>query len=341
MIIKAKTITPLFIGNGENIKHNEHYFTQNELILLDYDLLCEEISKKENALSIAKKINELIRKSRNDSNTRITKSFKEILQEVIPSLDLKKFEIKKIISKTTAGQNQILNFINQNNKYYVPGSSIKGSIRTSMICNYYLKKNNLIKNLNNLDLFLRESTNMMRGLQISDSKIIGDDNFEFNKIIRYNIKNNKKMPNYLILMKAGTNFEFQLKTNKQILGYDEKELLSIVKEHSKILINYELENPYNKNKEFYKKLLRLINEDNTLINIGGHSGFIIKTIYAIAWNNKINFNELKRELLKYLKKRIQRRIKKSLINSKKYFDFPRTKETLNNEQLGWVLLQHG
>lgn len=172
---------------------------------------------------------------------------------------------------------------------YIPGSSIKGAIRTSILGALVLKDlegKRQVERFNSADrlekfffeknLYERQNKNenikIFRGLKISDSRpvsneqLIGLKQVSF-KHLKAKGKPYAELPIYREYLLPGTQFEFQLSIDERFFRYSFEEIMSMIQ----------------LNNRFIEKKLRtnFIEEPIILkdyLKIGGGAGFISKTV---------------------------------------------------------------
>ena len=328
-------LSPIFIGNGEKVNKSGylydpkekivHFIGERELIsllsekkLLD-SFLGECISGNFNFI-------EFIRKNHIENDFNID--------------DISKYSIKTysdISTKEKSGNNKVYNKLNDintfikssNGKPYIPGSSIKGAIRTAVVYGEILKnKNKYIdifkdflktkpesKEFNELSRsiennILGNKTKIFKNIIVSDTNEAELDNLYISR--RFDVVTHEKevhnLPIFMEVLKQGVKFDFLLTING---SFSIKDLSSYFNDF------------YNHNEEhntFYEDCLNLypffqekIEDkyplfDNSLnmtpnIFIGGVNGFLTKTIIYAIRNNEDNNSSIERsEIADYLKR---------------------------------------
>ncbi|WP_456374199.1 type III-A CRISPR-associated RAMP protein Csm5 [Methanocaldococcus sp.] len=174
MIVKCKVLSPVFIGCGDEYTPLDYFIENGKVYIVDFNKVLDNIND-------IKKINEITDYiKQNIHNNRIEVNAKDILSRlklcptddnyVSKSLDC---EIKND-SKT-----RVKKFISQNGVPYIPGSSIKGAIRTAYLFYYYDK--HFTKLLKILNLNNHKSDSKKRHVNVNDIE---------KKLIKYAISNN-------------------------------------------------------------------------------------------------------------------------------------------------------
>ncbi|MBW9222472.1 type III-A CRISPR-associated RAMP protein Csm5 [Methanothermococcus sp. SCGC AD-155-C09] len=130
--LKITTLSNIHIGCGDFYTHLDYYIEGGKAKILDMERMLE-------SLDDIKRIDEMTNIIKfNMRNNRIEDSIKEIYKGV--NIHPEDFILKEVDCKIEEDKRvQVEKFINQNGRYYVPGSSIKGAIRTAYIFDYYDK----------------------------------------------------------------------------------------------------------------------------------------------------------------------------------------------------------
>jgi len=122
--MKARVISPLHIGNGSVLTPLD-YYPGNTIHVLDTIRLIKDITAKGIALE------EVLEDIKNPGGDRYV--WKEYIEKL--GLDVKEYTLYtlKVYGGIGKESMQIREFIKQNGLPYVPGSSIKGAIRTALL----------------------------------------------------------------------------------------------------------------------------------------------------------------------------------------------------------------
>lgn len=148
--IKLQTLTPVHIGSGEILKENFDYIKNGTFIhVLDRKKLFRLLTKKGFTESIL-------------ANALLSKNIKTIIDKNLSGTLPKEFSLRRVIVPQNQGENfrddlreQIYDGFG---KPYIPGSSIKGAIRTALLsC--------ILEDIDDLDNFIKVEN-------INDDKII-------------------------------------------------------------------------------------------------------------------------------------------------------------------------
>jgi len=207
MEVKCELITPIFIGCGEEYSQLDYFIENGFAHIIDLEKAITDLDDLE-------KVNEISRLIiSNTTNNRLNLNAKDILKSV--GLNPYDYVIRKIKCEIKSDSStRVKKFIAQNNFHYVPGSSIKGAIRTAYLFNYYDKNlSELLKILDNRSIKLHEKgkeleknaisknipEDFFKYLKISDSLNL-EGEFKFIHTRRWNYR--KRMPNVPINMEG-------------------------------------------------------------------------------------------------------------------------------------------
>ena len=350
--LKITTLSHLNIGCGDFYTNLDYYIEGSKAKIIDIERLLE-------SLDDVNKIDELVKLIKsNMGNNRMEIGVKEAYESINIYPD--EFILKEIDCKIKEDASvQVKKFINQNGKYYVPGSSLKGAIRTAYIFDHY------DKNIDKLVSILedRRIHNNKKGsavvenaigsikddffkyLLITDSDFIDSNNFEFIETRRYNIEYKRKNKSNIYgnkeckeVLKKGSEFTIEL-TIKKDFPNNFEEIKNMCNNLTRTIIQFEMKNSYLSQglKDFYKnKILNDLNNNNAFyLALGSGSGFLSKTIYLLLWKHNKNLNLIKGLLPTNDKKR--NRFQK--VNN--YIDFPRTRVIDSKKEIpmGWLKIE--
>ena len=351
MEVKCELITPIFIGCGEEYSQLDYFIENGFAHIIDLEKAITDLDDLE-------KVNEISRLIiSNTTNNRLNLNAKDILKSV--GLNPYDYVIRKIKCEIKSDSStRVKKFIAQYNSHYVPGSSIKGAIRTAYLFNYYDKNlSELLKILDNRGIKLHEKgkeleknaisknipEDFFKYLKISDSLNL-EGEFKFIHTRRWSYR--KRKPNVPINMEGLTkgtfsinikiedeffkNINKKLKTNYNPKDGEDKFniLKSLCNNFSKTVIEFELKrnNPYYIER-VYEKLLADINKNDAIyLNLGFGGGFLNKTIYPLLWKNDENliyFRKIKSLFIALSGG--NKNLKNAWLKANSYLDFPTTK----------------
>lgn len=123
------TLSPIFIGSGEELNKSMYVYNNKEIMIIDERKLIKE-------LLLRKGLYESFLNECYSGNLNLT-NFLERHLNGYKDMDIYKYKIMSYSDvKTNSKFNNINTFIKSSNgKPYIPGSSIKGAIRTAIIAN--------------------------------------------------------------------------------------------------------------------------------------------------------------------------------------------------------------
>lgn len=331
------TLSPVFIGSVEELNKSMYAYNNKEIMIIDERKLIKELLSKKGLYE-----NFLNECSSGDLN--LTDFLKKNLYGY-EDIDIYKYKINSYSDIKTGGKlNNINAFIKSSNgKPYIPGSSIKGAIRTAIICGEIMnnknKYNNIFKDIiigkniyNENDIVDNISNNfntknIFNKISISDTNDIDIDNLCICK--RYDISTHletgHELPIYMELLKPRLKFNFLLTLNSSFS----------INDLSKYFNNF-----YNDNTNdntLYSNYLSIIslfkdkveknphylysNDIDIIPNIfiGGANGFLTKSIIYSIRKMKNDNNEIisKSQIIDYVKKYFDKRFIKIDKESKK------------------------
>jgi len=172
------TLTPVHIGNGIKYQHNVEFFTKNNYVyIIDPEKLLKELSKSNNNLvNIIQEWVEFIEEKNSDVASFLKKNgiqFDNVL--------LRKCLLHKIIKKNKELHEQIYSPING---FYIPGSSIKGAIKSCLLAFLTEEKKQQLK-IDDLRTIENKDNKVIKNwsFNIVDNKIFG--NYANTKLTRF------------------------------------------------------------------------------------------------------------------------------------------------------------
>lgn len=328
-----ETITPVHIGSGEEYV-NGFDIINNKLI--NIKSVFNHFSSNQSSMS---EITEAIEK----------KQLKDFLDKHNDEVK-KYFLAEPRIPDEIGGKNIKKHISNVHNKLYIPGSSIKGSIRTvlikeeveklGIINRSYLMNNRFSKPQNADNNLLKEvvgedpNHNLLRMLQISDTKQI-----EFKKIYKLKVFGSNKTESFYEMIPEGTKTNFSIKIDNflsektdyyfkgkidfySILDKINNNSVKILEEHLCFEKNLEEKLNYN----IIANQFDSLENNEAIINIGAASGYLGITGDLIGNNKTRDIRE-----------------KYNLAKNRTDFDFPKTRRLINVDGKwlapGWVKIK--
>lgn len=273
-----EVITPIFIGDGKSLTKKEFAIqsdnqknytnnsnTHNKIQIYDYLKLYKQFKSDYEKFML------------DSSNLTDFLLDKEVFPELIKySIEMEDFGVRK--------SDSILTFMkDQYGKPYIPGSSIKGALRTVILASTIKEQNrdkygNIdIKKLE-IDLFGNETNSLFKYLSISDSKPISLQNLIVLKKVDLQTTGkegvNKRTGKETSIniarecIKPGTILEFEVSIHEK--GSEMFSPANILKAINEFNEEY--------NKRYVSKFKINIEDNKDIIYIGGGTGFNTKTV---------------------------------------------------------------
>lgn len=326
--MKIETISPLFIGcekESELLKGIDYIQIDEEnILIIDHSKLRDVLLKK--------KLEELfIEKLKKGEMREINKFLKFLKENRINLEDVISYKIKGVAN------GPIKRFINSAGRPYIPGSSIKGAIRTAFA--YYLlllknKKELVIKEIKdiiktkkdpreafknlNKEVFGEPNYDPMKNLIISDTNFYEREKMVVYSLKRLNIKNKREIASLSCeCIPKGVVLEFSFKINEPLVLFnsdfefikDLNKIFDIINEFNRNLIEHELAilKDFDDIKKFYEDLKQSMRDikNGAILRIGFGKTFWHQVILIILKDEKI-LKEYERE---YLNKKVWKKRK--------------------------------
>lgn len=292
--MKLKTLAPLYIGSGKEVTKKQYIFANNKIYVVDVPKFLKFIADK-----------------------NLTDKYMTFLQNDDPRIKLKDFLEKygirnydditayvlkgvENIDNKRSLKNVSLCIKNAYNEPYIPGSSIKGMLRTVILWNMIydtpeddrklqgikkdakheaktsdgrsikrnlgrisdiLEKNYLTKNIEEKDV------SIMRGLIVGDSKPVSLDNIVLCQKIDVSPNGKEKTINTMReCIRPNVDIEFDLTIDSSVLGFDIETLLKYIENYSK---------------DYYQLMMypfKNVEEIDNSMFLGGGAGYFSKTV---------------------------------------------------------------
>ena len=331
------TLSPVFIGSGEELNKSMYVYNDNEIMIIDEKKLIKE-------LLLRKGLYESFLNGCSSGDLNLT-NFLEKNLHGYKDIDIYKYKITSYSNIKTNGKfNNINTFIKSSNgKPYIPGSSIKGAIRTAIIANeiYHNKEKYIktpidnLKNLENIALKnifskyksifnkndkIEVSPNILfKFLYVSDSNEVNLDNLFIGKQHDFSTKGNKlnELPIFMEFIKPETKFNFSISIDKSVIDYFD--IKNIIKKLKNYALQYiysieELNSLFSENDNDVKYQQSDVDKFNSII--GGHNGYLTKNIlYSICCelekeNNTVVGMANKEKIINIIKHHLNTKFKK-------------------------------
>ena len=315
-ILTLRGLSPLHIGSGEKYSQLDYIYHENYIFILDFDKLISEIPL------------EIIDDLTNDINENFENNIwkgdtKEFLSRY--KIDWEKSVEKKYDLIGRIGKNEINQFIKTGNQIYIPGSSIKGAVRTAILFKILKehpeKKQDVIRNVIDhfndkeiMKLIQKDgTTDLLRALIISDSHIDKTSPIKITGSTVYHLRNKEStIPIYYEILdenfySSGTiKINYKLTDSKALISdnFDltQDNIINAINAFSKEIIDYELKEIIDRidpNLDdiigFYKKLnneLTHLKDSECILRLGQGSSILGITLF-------LNFKDNKQIVRKY------------------------------------------
>lgn len=325
--ISLTILSPIFIGSGEELNKSMYVYKGKEISVIDERKLMKVL--------LSKGLYDTFLRECSSGILNLTDFIERNLS--LCNIDIYKYNVISYSDVKTNGKlNNIKTFIKSSNgNPYIPGSSIKGAIRTAIIAGEIINNKNeynsifqsIINNKNKYnenDIVTSISKNfnvenIFKNIVVSDTNDIDINNLFISK--RYDISTHMEigheLPIYMELLKPGMKFNFLLTLDSSFS----------INDLSKYFNNF-----YNNNlndNTLYSNYLSIISSvfkdkaeknphylyckhNNMLPNIfiGGANGFLTKSIIYSIRKMKNDSDEIlnKQQIIDYVKKYLDRKI---------------------------------
>lgn len=304
--LKLKVLSPVHIGSGEQIGKREYVYNRNKQQICIFDskkmfssLLSKGLANKYESYLI--------------SNPKGVTLEMFLNQNGIVESDYMKW-VKYFLSCPLNDKRSLQN-INSfvKDSYgcpYIPGSSIKGALRTVILKQYLFKNQDKFKSENNIKSVetiafnrLRENTkrkindatnDTFRGLIISDSKPLSVNDLIVCKKLDIKEDSSVKTPNvYRECLRPGTMVEFDVSIDLDVFPFDinyiNQSINEVFKDYDDLFLS------------IFDCNVDLPTEQNVIV-LGGGAGFISKSVMYDLYDFDKAFEETKKLLSAKFKK---------------------------------------
>lgn len=291
MKLIIETLTPVHIYNGKKLSPYTDYIYENgKIYYIDVNRLNEKILSNdmlfENYINEIKKIK---------SNTRDKFTLKKLFNKY--KLKTEEYSIAKFDVFGHPGHNEIHEIIKTNNKPYIPGSSIKGAIRTCLLFDYLqninydyekIKKLSFIEKKGNQyigqDVFRRQVNNIqsdiMKFIHVTDTKAISISNMKIYKeflvdLYETKLKGDlvKGVPMLSEAINKGTKMVFEIRCKGRKFDVINSKFKYVFEGNEELLFD-KINNFYEKNLNIYIKEMEMIDKDLFAKIISQYNSFL-------------------------------------------------------------------
>ena len=238
MKCNIKVLSPLHIGNGNELKMVDFYLDDDKKLIkrINFNKFIDHCF--ENEINLREELNKRHYKTGKDFS--ITKFMDA---KGIDPNDFTSYEVPAIIQKRERESEFAVKEHVKCGGAYIPGSSIKGAIRTALMWSFLNEGDNVNVLFNELDYWLREKGridlkkiddrisqevfgndahhDILRALRISDTNTVGMEHLEVSEIKI--VGNPQEIPVYVENLKTGTEATFDLHLDEDLLNTEKKE----------------------------------------------------------------------------------------------------------------------
>lgn len=358
MELALELITPVHIGNGEIISpFCDYIYDSYNVYFIDHHKLEHDVFAKTDSEKVIDDFINIVRsQASGNSSTRF--QLRDFFRN--NNLDFKQYTIKKLETSDDRITEEIKKIVQTGARPYIPGSSIKGAIRTALLYEklkprYDFQAMN-VKDYIGQDQFGKFANDIMKHLSVSDSEPIIEASVKIYRTNRFNLFTKKKTVNVVreaILPGVKSHFRLQTKGRRGYhslnAGFDylyegsETEILRIVNEFYDDTLNNELNILRKANLPeldlVVKRYSELLDElgklkatnDGAIMRIGSGKTFFENTIAGL-----FREEDLKNTVSSFLRAKNPRQAAEVNIRS-----FPKTRTVviekgLISDVLGWV-----
>lgn len=199
MNFKLEILTPVNLGCGELLSpYSDYIYDKGYVYYIDHDLLLKELSQKPDNQRL---IDEFVKVVQSQAKSNVSDKFKlkSFLERV--GLDFEKYSYKKLPASEEIRE-QVQLHVKSAGQPYIPGSSLKGAIRTALLTHFLsLEDEQLMKYIAEeerksrgffryigQDQFGKFNEDKLKYLQVSDSLPFNQEGLKIVKFYKYNLK---------------------------------------------------------------------------------------------------------------------------------------------------------
>jgi len=202
MNLQIEILTPVSVGSGEVLSpYSDYVYDKGYVYYLDHDSLLEQINKRPNGQRLIDEFVNVV-KGQAKSNDPDKIKLKGFLER--NGLDYKKYCYWKLPASEEVRE-QVQLHVKSAGQPYIPGSSLKGAIRTALLTHLLFLDNEdkFIKYINEekeksrsfsyigQDIFGKFGDDSLKYLQVSDSRPFNQEDMKIVKFYKFNLKNKK------------------------------------------------------------------------------------------------------------------------------------------------------
>ncbi len=366
--VKITTLTPVCIGDGQKLSpFSDYKLKGDKLIYLNQEVIKKALEKQPNLIDDY--VRGIISGMDNTGNKFDVESFFYHRAK----LDLSSLKLKEVDSTAQPkGNKNLYTILKQVGKYpYIPGSSLKGAIKTALLYNWLIENNNdwcenylklLDKNSSLTQEELKDKKkkfedildNQLKKFEfaVSDSDIFPENSIKVIDTKRLHLKEGKFIiPQTWEAIKENNNVSISISSIKteavELINWTE--ICSIINQYSQNSNDQEWEifknfrNEKNKLSDnlfsFYETIKKSINnaDDKTCyLRLGSGKGYYFNSIgLALFKTDRTNNKVLFYKFLRQMKFKVS---KKYRLQAKE-FPLTRVIDFKNQEPLGWIKME--
>ncbi|MBD3214979.1 MAG: type III-A CRISPR-associated RAMP protein Csm5 [Candidatus Lokiarchaeota archaeon] len=308
--LELEGLSPVFIGSGTTYSQLDYIPDDNQIHIIDFNKVLQHVSER--------MIDDLTNDIReNFSNNIWEGDVKEFLGRY--GITWQDFIERSYDLIGDIGRNEINQFNKTSDSIYIPGSSIKGAIRTAVLFSIFQKnqsqKNRLRDNVarffndqNIQNLIQSDGKNdLLRALHVSDATLEDQaQNIAVAESNVYHLRNKEfTIPIFNEVLNHGFQAEGSIKIDEQLLdsGYlksntfslEKHTILNAINDFSREIISHELRTFTNQDDEnlmglirFYKSLeneLTSLNQNECILRVGQGSSILGITLFLTFQDN--------------------------------------------------------
>lgn len=208
---KLTTLSPVYIGCQENMSpYSDYIYKEEKIHFIDENKLIQFLKSREDMDEVMDDYIDIIRVQAS-SNLQDRHN----LEDFFPKYGLETEDFISYSLDTNGKITQIINrTINSSGRPYIPGSSLKGAIRTCLLY-YHIKEDNINPTGRppyiGQDVFGSFVDDIFKYLSVSDTNTVSNTECEVLRTGRYNLKKKSlDVPVVVEAIKPNTSFDFSI-----------------------------------------------------------------------------------------------------------------------------------
>lgn len=347
MEVKLTTLSPVHIGTEERLTaYVDYIYDDGYLYYIDYDKLGKRIASLPDSQEVMDNFVKVVRKQ-SDSKSRAQYDLQKFIEKNFKTED--DLYRNKVPAYTEVTE-EVSAQIKSSGRPFIPGSSVKGALRTAILAYHIREEGYNLKNQSRggyigEDIFGEFNKDVMKNLQVSDTDKLASDMLEIATSRRYHLE---EFSHQMTVQKEAIRKGAELKFSVHGKAYDiserfsylkpgkETEILKMANQFSLEFLKEELEIVSNitdlrEIESKYKSLLNQAKEyqdkgEGALLRLGSGKSF---------YNNVI---------LNYYNKEDREKILRKIKDDEKVELFPKTRSVIIkngkiSDVLGWIKME--